>query len=156
MQSNTKEFANEIKNTKLQEGKCITSFDVFTLFISIPAASANLIIKNRLEQDKELLKRTIISANNFIELLGFCLNNTYFLFQGQFFEQTKGTVMVSPLSPIVANLYMETFEHMDITTPVNPHRIWKRYVDNTFVNQQQTHREVFLKHINSVDPSNSL
>ena len=36
--------------------------------------------------------------------------------------------MGSPISPVVANLYMENFETRAITTAENPPRIWKRYV----------------------------
>ena len=36
---------------------------------------------------------------------------------------------------------------------VNPPRLWKRYVDDTFVIPQQSQKEEFLQHINSVDPS---
>ena len=42
------------------------------------------------------------------------------------------------------------------TGPYNstaPPRIWKRYVDDTFVLQHQAHKEEFLQHINTVDPS---
>ena len=93
-------------------------------------------IKNRPEQDAELPNRTIIPANNIMELLGFCLLNTYFLFQCQFFEQTKREAMESQVRPIAANLYMEASEHRTITTAVNPPRICERYVDDTFVIQQ--------------------
>ena len=123
--NNTKEFVHEINNTKLEEGECITSYDVSALFTSIPVASAINIIKNRLKQDTELPNRTIMSANNIIDLLGFCLLNTYFLFQGQFFEKTNGAAMGSPVSPTVANLYMEAFEHRAITTAVKPPMIVK-------------------------------
>ena len=34
----------------------------------------------------------------------------HFSFQGQFFEQVEGAAMGSPVSPIVANLYMEYLE----------------------------------------------
>ena len=50
----------------------------------------------------------------------FCLVNTYFLFDGQFFEQTKGAAMGSPVSPIVANIYMEAFEDRAINTALHP------------------------------------
>ena len=48
---------------------------------------------------------------------------------------------------------MQYFEHRAITSAVNPSRLWKRYVDDTFVILQQSQKEVFLLHINSVDPS---
>ena len=74
-----------------------------------------------------------MSSNNILELLEFCLCNTYFLCQGQFYEQTMGAAMGSPVSPVVANLYMEYFEHKALTPVVNPPRLWKRYVDDIFI-----------------------
>ena len=94
-----------------------------------------------------------MSTNNINELLEFCLNNTYFLFQDQFCEQTKGAAMGSPVCPIVANIYMEAFENRAISTALQPLRIWKRYVDDTSVIQHQSHRKDFFRHISSVDPS---
>ena len=35
----------------------------------------------------------------------------------------------------------------------NPPRHWFRYVDNTFVIQQQANKQLFLDHINSIDPA---
>ena len=110
-------------------------------------------IKKRLEQDTELPNRTTLSASNTIELLVFCLNNMYFLFQDQFFEQTNGAAMGLPVSQIVANIYMEAFEHRAITTALNPQKTWRRHADDTFVIQHQSHMEKFFKHINTVDPS---
>ena len=92
-------------------------------------------------------------VNTILELLAFCLNNTYFVFQNTFYEQTKGAAMGSPISPIIANIFMEAFEQRAITTALHPPRVWKRYVDDTFVLQQQTHQEEFLQHINTIDPS---
>ena len=151
--NNSKEFADDMKKTRLEEGECIISYDVFSLFTSITVTFTVEIIKNKLEQDTELPKRTTMSANHILELLEFCSCITYFLFQGQFYEQTKGAAMGSPVSSIVANLYMEAFEHRAITLAVNPPRLCKRYEDDTFGILQQSHKEEFLLHINSVDPS---
>ena len=51
-----------------------------------------------------------MAVNDIILLLEFCLKNTYFSFQDQFYEQVEGTAMGSPVSPIVANLYMDHLE----------------------------------------------
>ena len=48
---------------------------------------------------------------------------------------------------------MEAFANRAILTALHPPRMWKRYVDDTFVIQYQSHKEEFLRHINTVDPS---
>ena len=151
--NNTKEFADEIRKTKLEERECITSYGVTALFTSTPVSSALEIIRNKLEQDADLPNRSIITADNIIELCGFCLNNTYFLFQDMFYEQTKGAAMGSPVSPIVANIYMEAFENRAISTALHPPWMWQRYVDDTFVIQHHLHKKEFIHHINTVDHS---
>ena len=118
--NNSKEFAEEIRNTRLEEGECITSFDVTALFTSIPVVAAIEVIKGSLEQDTELPKRTTLSTNDILELLEVCWNNTYFLFQNQYFEQTKSVAIGSPASQIVANIYMEAFEDRAINTALYP------------------------------------
>ena len=87
-----------------------------------------------------------------ISLLEFCLKTTYFQFQGRYFEQLTGAAIGSPISPIVANLYMEEFEIKAINTPEYPPGIWKRYVDDTCTIIEATKKEGFLEHINSIDP----
>ena len=61
--------------------------------------------------------------------------------------------MGSPVSPIVANLHMESIECRAITSAMNPPMLWKIYADDTFVIRQQSQKEELLQHINSVDPS---
>ena len=105
--NNSMEFTEEIKKMKLEEGECLTSYDVSALFTSIPISSALDIINNKLQDDTDFHNRTKMSTNNIIELLDFCLRNTYFIFQGVFYQQIKGAAMGSPVSPIVANIFME-------------------------------------------------
>ena len=80
------------------------------LFTSVPEDPALNIIKDLLEKDHTLKERTVMEVSDIILLLEFCLKNTYFSFQDQFYEQVEGAAMDSPVSPIVANLYMEYLE----------------------------------------------
>ena len=61
--------------------------------------------------------------------------------------------MGSPVSPVVANLYIESFEHRALTSAVNPLRLWKKYVDYALITLQKSQKEEFLQCINSVDSS---
>ena len=117
---NSQQFVEEIKEMQLEKGECITSYDVVALFTSIPIPSAKEVMKKKLEQDTELQKRTIMPVDTILELLAFCLNNTYFVFQDTVYEQTKGAAMGSPISPIIANIFMEAFEQRAIATALHP------------------------------------
>ena len=59
--------------------------------------------------------------------------------------------MGSPISPIVQNLYMESFEARAINISQHPPLMWKRFVDDTFVVIKAAHKQEFLEHINSID-----
>ena len=73
-------------------------------------------VRRRLELDQELHLRTTMKLEQIISLLEFCLKTTYFHFQGRFFEQLQGAAMGSPISPIVANLFIEDFDTKAINT----------------------------------------
>ena len=105
--NSTQEFVEQVKHIILAPGECLSSYDVSTLFTSVPVDPAINIIKDLLEKDHTLKERTVLAVGDIILLLEFCLKNTYFSFQDQFYEQVEGAAMSFPVSPIVANLYME-------------------------------------------------
>ena len=61
--------------------------------------------------------------------------------------------MGSPVSPVVANIYMEMLEELALRTATHPPRIWRRYVDDTFCVITKTEVEGFLSHLNSLCPT---
>ena len=101
-------------------GECLSSYDVTSLFTSVPIDPALNIIKDLLEKDEKLNDRTALLVQDIIELLGFCLHNTYFSFQNKFYEQIESAAMGSPVSPIVANLFMEDFERKALASDSHP------------------------------------
>ena len=150
---NTRDFVEQIKDTRLKQGECIISYDVAALFTSVPIQPVINIIKQKLANDTELQQRTSMSISHITTLLEFCLRSTSFVFQGQYYQQMEGAAMGSPLISIVANIFMKKFEKEALDTAPHPPSLWKRYVDDTFVIQEEQHKEEFFQHINSVDPN---
>ena len=107
----------QVKQLTLEPGECLSSYDVSALFTSVPVDPALRVIKDLLKKDPTLKDRTVLTVNDIIKLLEFCLKNMYFSFQDQFYEQVEAAAMGSPVSPSVANLYMEYFEQKPAPTP---------------------------------------
>ena len=118
--NSTQDFAEHVKKVTLLPGECLSSHDVTALFTSVPVDLALCIIKDLLEKDPDLKVRTVLSVGDIILLLEFCLINTYFSFQGQFYEKVEVVAIGSPVSSIVANLYMEYFEQKALSTAPSP------------------------------------
>ena len=117
---NNKEFLQHLENIQLGPDEIIMSYDVKVLFTSVPIQPAHNIIQKYLEEDPELQQRTSMTVKHITCLLEFCLRSTYFTFQNKYYEQVEGAAMGSPISPIVANLYMENFEVRAINTSPPP------------------------------------
>ena len=144
--NSTQDFVEQVKHITLAPGECLSSYHVSALFTSVPIDPALKIIKDLLVKDPTLKDRTVIGIDDIILLLEFCLKNTYFSLQSQFFEQVEGVAMGSPVSPIVANLDMEYWEQKALSTAPHPPRFWHRYVDDTFVIHKEANKQGFLQH----------
>ena len=59
--------------------------------------------------------------------------------------------MGSPISPIVANLFMEDLEVKALSTAPTPPTLWRRFVDDTFIIIQRTSKESSIQDLNSID-----
>ena len=72
------------------------------------------------------------------------------MWDGDFYEQIDGVAMGRPLSPVVANFYMERFEQLILESASLRPKVWLRYVDDTFVVWNHGEEEqLILQHINS-------
>ena len=117
---NSGDFVTKIQGLEVPPGQAILSYDVSALFTSIPVPDAMKVIEEKIKSDDTLSNRTPLSPNQILELLKFCLETTYFSFKGNFYKQTHGAAMGSPVSPIVANIYMESFEKKSTENSTKP------------------------------------
>ena len=86
-------------------------------------------------------------------LLKIYLRTTYFVYRNQFFEQAEGAAVGSPVSPVVANLFMEHIEEEVINSSLHKVRFWRRYVHDTFCFLQKSSVENVLNVLNSISPT---
>ena len=75
----------------------MVSFDVVSLFTKVPVVDSLSLLSQHFE-------------DGILTLFRHVLTSTYFCYDGQFYEQTDGVAMGSPLSPVIANFFMEDFE----------------------------------------------
>ena len=84
----------------------------------------------------------------------FCVATTYFGMGSDIYQQEEGLAMGSPLSPGLANIYMEYFEEMALGSTSQKPSMWLRYVDDTFILwPHQEDVQILLDHVNSNRPS---
>ncbi|KAL3972435.1 transcription elongation factor S-II [Sarotherodon galilaeus] len=149
---NSTDFTDKVQKLTLDPDETMVSFDVVSLFTCIPTTEAVETVRKRLQEDSSLEDRTNFTPDQICTLLDLCLTTTYFKYNEGFYRQKHGCAMGSPVSPIVANLYMEEVERKALGSfkgRVPSH--WYRYVDDTWVKIKTQEVESFTAHINAVD-----
>ena len=93
-----------------------------------------------------------IPAEKFIKLLEFTLTNCIFYFNKKFYKQLQGEYMGSPVSPVIANIYMEYFYSLAIPSSPTLIKWWFRYVDDVHSATRKDHVNQLQEHLNSIHP----
>ena len=98
--NNGKEVVEFVRSQKLSRDETILSFDVVSLFTSIPVTLALDVVKRKLSEYGTWKTHTNLQQNQIIKLLKFVLNK----FNGTYFHQVLGCAMGSPVSAVIAGL----------------------------------------------------
>ena len=149
----TRDFVDQLEDIKIEEDEILVSFDVKSLFTSVPVTDAINTIKDIITRDDAFEDRHKISTDTLIEMIRISLASTGFQFRSEHYELTDGLAMGSPLSPAVANLFMSHLEEKALETYPNPPRTWFRFVDDIFSIIRKTEATTLLHHLNQQHPS---
>ena len=90
---NSKELVDKLKGLVVPPGQKLVSYDVKTLFTSVPVDQALNVIERKLRQDLTLPDRSELNVDQLIQLLEYCLTTTYFVYKGEFYQQVHGAAM---------------------------------------------------------------
>lgn len=146
---NSYEFCAFIREQRIPEGYTLISFDVVSLFTCLPQEFLIECIKSRW---KDIEKFASMSLELFLEGVGLCLNNSYLIYEGNFYLQLSGTPMGAPISSPIALLAMEViFEKILNIMPFDIPFL-KYFVDDSFTAIPSHLVEETLEIFNSVHP----
>ena len=127
----------------------LISFDVTSLFTKVPVNDLLLYLEDELKFHSFCLDHKVI-----IDLIKLCICNCKFQFEDQFYMQKFGMAMGNPLSPVLANIYMEFFERNFVYDLLPRNTPWFRYVDDILCLWPFENNELdFLDNINNLVPS---
>lgn len=141
---NSIEFAKRIKETTINDDEVLISFDVESLFPSIPLKKALAALKTHLENQDI----TSEQLNIYMQAAEMCMEMNYFTFRDQFFKIDTGTSMGNPLSPLISEVFMAKFE-MDLKSNNKLPRVWHRYVDDVCAIAKRSDINNILEMLNS-------
>jgi hypothetical protein len=146
---NSTSLIEQISDIHLEPDEDLVSFDVVSLYSSIPYDLALSVCKEYIQKTPDFEDKLKMSLAHFIELLDFCLRNTYFVYENRFYLQIKGLPMGAAISVTVANLVMEFLEVKVFETHPNLEaRFFKRYIDDILCAIKRILIEVLLEALN--------
>ena len=123
----------KLEEVTIEEGEVMVSYDVKSLFTSVPIDEAYAAIEKIVRADDGVKKRTGEEADEILKLLKQCRMMTNFRFRNKHYPLADGLPMGSPASPVIANIYMKVFEEKALATfPSTGPKVWFRFVYDIF------------------------
>jgi len=150
--NNGYEVVSKLKQIKIEQDESMVSFDVKSLFTKVPMKETLEHIEEVLRTDNVWTENSKLAKEDIITLTKICINSSYFQFRDKIYQQVDGTPMGSPLSPVLADLYLQSIEKQQVMGNSSV-KLWIRYVDDIFCIIKTTEREKMLKALNNCHES---
>lgn len=145
---NSYEFIDETKQLTLSEDEVLISFDVKSLYPSVPVKKALKLLEDWLKKNGLVKKR----IDEFVKLTKLCIEQKYLQFNERFYLQVDGLNMGNPLSEMLSNLFMSDLE-INVRKKFPGFRFWRRYVDDIFCVMQKDKVAEGLEVLNNLEPT---
>ena len=150
----TENFIDTIKTVQVPDDYKLVSFDVKSLFTSIPFQLA-------LDCPETAINNSAIELSlptaDLMAKLNLCLTSTYFQYNGKHYKQLHGTAMGSPASVVVEEIVMQNIEERALATYKRTLPLWLHCVDDTFTAVHKDEINDFHEHLNGqITPTYSL
>lgn len=109
------------------------SFDITNLYTNVPTNETLEIVKTILDEKIENKE----DSKNIYNLFDLCIKQNFCTFNNQCYCYNEGLPMGSPLSGLLADIFLNNIENNKIMNDNNPFKkniiLWQRYVDDIIV-----------------------
>ena len=126
----TNHFLQKIHNLgELPEDAILCTVDVIGLYPSIPHEEGLEALRGALERRED----KAISTDSLTELAHLVLKNNFFEFNGDFYQQLRGTAIGTKCAPSYAILFLAALEEKILSEVQWKPWLWWRYIDDVFL-----------------------
>ncbi|XP_077270690.1 uncharacterized protein LOC143901933 [Temnothorax americanus] len=125
--SNSFDLVKKLSETHIREDYTLMSLDVISLFTNVPT---EMVIDSIAKRWNYISESCSIPESEFLQAVRLVLESTFFVFNGVIYQQTFGSPMGSPLSPIGADIVMQDLEVRALGSLKFAPSFYKRYVDD--------------------------
>lgn len=145
---NTSQLITELKQVRLEENDILVSFDVVSMFTSIPPDVAlDILIGNG------ITRHTTMKLELFVQAFRFCTQHaTEFIFDDEYYKQISGLPMGAKGSPCIASIVL-TYILKKALAKHPPVTFLKKYVDDIICITSRENAEAILRSLNDVIPA---
>ena len=149
---NSTTLAHDITKIRLNKHHRMLTLDIKDLYTNIPIEETIQIAENRAQKHNDTKTTSQIAL-----LLNTILKQNYFRFGDKIYQPPKGVAMGSPISGLIAEVFLQHLENTHIKHIMERQHItlYTRYVDDILIIYDNRHitAETILNHINTIHPN---
>jgi len=127
---NSSILTNDLTKLKINENHRMITFDIKDLYVYIPIDETINIIKTKLLQNNNPQ-----ITHQILSLLKVVLSQNYFTFQQKIYQPEQGVSMGSPISSLIAEIFLQHYEDLHIKQLLDTKNIafYVRYIDDILI-----------------------